>query len=40
MGDIIDDIVDVITKPIDWIGDAIGDIGDRVTMTCYVHIYM
>ena len=30
MSDVIDDIVDVIKKPIKWIGDTISDIGDWV----------
>ncbi len=30
MGGIVDDVVDVIKKPIDWIGDTIGDVTDWV----------
>ena len=30
MTDVIDDIVDVIKKPIEWIGDAVADVGDWV----------
>ena len=28
MGDVVDDVVDVITAPIEWIGDVVSDVGE------------